>query len=128
MAASWYRVLNRSRPLARPLRVRLCATGWCRLRGLMFRVHLDPEEGLLFQWSRPGRWRTAIHMWGMRFPLTLVWVDAHHRVVDVRLGRPWRTVAVPRRPAQYVLELHASRLSEFHLGDHLVWEPLEGTS
>ncbi len=122
--ATWYRVRNHTHMLSRPLRVRLCASVWCRFWGLMFRPHLDSEEGLLFQWSRPGRWSTAIHMWGMRFPLTLVWLDAHRRVVDVRLGRPWRTVAVPRHPAQYVLELHVSRLSEFHVGDLLSWEPV----
>ncbi len=112
-----YRVENRTRPLARPLWVRVCRQGLCRLLGLMFRRSLREEEGLLFVWPRSGRWSTAIHMAFMFFPLALIWLDERGVVVDRRLGRPWRTIAVPRQPARYVLELHASRLEDFQMGD-----------
>lgn len=119
----WYRVENHTHPLGQALWVRRCADWWCRFLGLMFRASLHPQEGLWFTWSRPGRWQAAVHMWGMRFPLALVWLDPELRVVEVRLARPWRTVAVPRRAVQHLLELPASRLSHFHLGDRLTLSP-----
>ncbi len=123
--ARYVDVQNRTRPLSRPLRVRVCDRGLCRLLGLMFRASLPETEGLLFVWPRAGRWSTAIHMWGMFFPLALIWLDDRGVVVDRRIGRPWRTVAVPRHPARYVLELHLSRYDDFHIGDwvHFVEKP-----
>lgn len=121
---TWYAIENRTHPLTHPLRVRRCAKSLCRFRGLMFRRDLDPQEGLMFVWHRPGRWSTAIHMWGMFFPITILWLNDEGRIVDKRLGRPWRTIAVPREPARFVLELHASRFHEFHIGDVLHWRLL----
>ncbi len=117
-----YRLFNRTRPLAQPLWVRLCASWWCRLRGLMGRPTLAPDDGLLFVWPRPGRLDTAIHMFGMRFDLAVVWLSTERRVVDVRLAQAWRSVLVPRAPARYVLELHPERYPDFRIGDRLDWQ------
>ena len=117
-----YRVFNRTRPLAAPLWATPCATWWCRFRGLMGVPHLDPREGLLLTWPYPSRWGTAVHMFGMRFDLAIVWLDPARRVVDVRIARAWRSVLVPRAAAQYVLELHPTRAPEFRVGDRITWE------
>ncbi len=120
---TWFRVYNRTHPLERGLWVRLCDTWWCRLRGLMFRRGLRPDEGLLFTWPRAGRWQAAVHMWGMFFPLALVWLNGDLQVVDVRSARPWRTVAVPREPARYLLELPLPWRQAFAIGHRLALEP-----
>ncbi len=117
-----YRVVNRTRPLAAPLWVAPCTTWWCRLRGLMGRAALPPDQGLLFVWPRAGRLDTAIHMFGMRFDLAVIWLDHERRVVDARLARAWRSILIPRAPARFVLELHPSRLAEFAIGDHIDWQ------
>ena len=117
-----YRVFNRTRPLRAALWVTPCARWWCRLRGLMGRAALAPDEGLLFIWPRAGRLDTAIHMFGMRFDLAVIWLDDARRVVDARLARAWRSVLVPRARARYVLELHPSRLDEFRIGDQIDWQ------
>ncbi len=115
----WFRVENLTRPLARPLRVQACQTFFCRLRGLMARPTLPVEQGLLFLWPRPTRWGAAVHMFFMRFPLALVWLDAQDTVVDVRPAYPWRTIAVPKAPATRLLELALARLPEFQPGDRV---------
>ncbi len=117
-----YRIVNRTRALPTPLWATLCATWWCRFWGLMGRAALPPDQGLLFVWPRAGRWDTAIHMFGMRFDLAVVWLDDRRRVVDVRLARAWRSVLVPKAPARFVLELHPQRLTDFAEGDQIDWQ------
>ncbi len=114
-------ITNHTHPLDAPLIVQACGTFACRLRGLMGRRDLSPDDGLLFRWPKAGRGDTAIHMLFMRFPIAAIWLDAQGRVVDARYARPWVDFLIPRRPAQYLLEIHPNRLREFHLGDHITW-------
>lgn len=119
------RVENRSRPLRRPLQVRDCVTFACRLRGLMFRRALSPEEGLLLRGGRMSRLDSAIHMLFVYFDLGVLWLDAQGRVVDRRRARRWRPLYVPSCPARDVLEIHPDRLEEFQLGDRLHFAALD---
>jgi hypothetical protein len=75
-------------------------TPWTRLRGLLGRGSLAPEEGLLI---RPT---SSIHMLFMRFAIDAVFLDKELRVVKVvRDLRPWRFAAA--RGAKMVVELPA---------------------
>src|SRR5713226_9837313 len=56
-------------------RLRLAHTPWARLRGLLGTKALDPGDGL---WLRPCR---QIHMFGMRYAVDAVFLDARQRVV-----------------------------------------------
>lgn len=115
-------IRNQTRALKLGLQADFCDRFWCRLRGLMFRRQLAPQRGLVLAEAGESRLGAAIHMLGMAFDLTIVWLDSGYRVVDVRLARRWRSFLVPRKPARYVIELHAARFEEFHLGDQLVFE------
>jgi len=121
MALTRLRLVNHTSPLAAPLTVQACETFACRFRGLMGRRFLAPSEGLLFRWPKAGRLDTAIHMLFMRFPIAAIWLSPEGRVVDARYARPWVDFLIPRQPAQFLLELHADRLKEFHLDDHVTW-------
>jgi len=80
-------------------RLRPAHTHWSRLRGLLGTSHLPPGEGL---WLMPC---DQVHMFGMRYAIDAVFLDAERRVVHVveRLG-PGRIS--PRVPgAASVLEL-----------------------
>ena len=88
----------------------------------MGRAALPSDQALLFAWPRAGRLDTAIHMFGMRFDLAVIWLDDERRVVDARLARAWRSILIPRAPARFVLELHPSRGPEFAVGDHIDWQ------
>jgi uncharacterized membrane protein (UPF0127 family) len=97
----------------------MCATFSCRLRGLTFRQALAEEEGLLMDMGRSSRAESAIHMLGVFFDLAIIWLDESLTVVDCRLARRWVSVMAPALPARFVLEAHASRMSEFRPGEHL---------
>jgi uncharacterized protein len=81
-------------------RCKVAETPLTRLRGLLGRSGLRPDEGLLI---RPT---SAIHTCFMRFPIDVVFLDRDLVVVGIRthLG-PWRVAA--RRGAKAVLELAA---------------------
>ncbi len=73
---------------------------WTRLRGLLGRSGLEPEEGLLI---RPAG---SVHTFFMRFPIDCVFLDRDLVVVAVREAvRPWRTAS--GRGAKSTLELAA---------------------
>jgi hypothetical protein len=71
-----------------------------RMRGLLGRRGLGPDEGILL---RPAG---SIHTFFMRFPIDAVFLDRDHRVVRVAATLPpWRFAAARRSRA--VLELRA---------------------
>lgn len=85
-----------------------------RMWGLLGRRHLPAGEGLLLE---PA---PAIHTAFMRFPIDVVFLDAHLRVIKiVEALPPWRSVAA--RHARAVLELAAgeARRRGVTLGDRL---------
>ena len=70
-----------------------------RLRGLIGTDGLLPGQGLLIEPCN------SVHMFGMRYPLDLVFADAEGVVCGVvEAIRPWRMTR-PYRGARYVIEL-----------------------
>ena len=116
------RLLNASTNSVLLSNVTWCASFLCRLRGLMFRAALAEGEGLLLVERRDSRLDTAIHMFFMRFPIGVVWLDAGFRVVDTCLARPWRPYYAPRAPARYTLETSPALLDKIAIGDELKFE------
>jgi uncharacterized membrane protein (UPF0127 family) len=100
-------------------RVVRCDTFWRRGRGLMFRRGLAEDEVYLFVEGREGVAQTAIHMFFVFFPIAVLWLDRHRRVVDVALARPFRPYYAPARPAQYYVEGYPSLLERVNVGDEL---------
>lgn len=86
---------------------------WQRMRGLLGRKALDPDEGMLF---RPAG---SIHMFFMRFPIDAIFCDRELVVIDVERGlAPWRMAG--RRGAKVVIELAAGAAAGVEPGDRLV--------
>lgn len=115
-------IRNQTRALKIGLKADYCDRFLCKLRGLMLRSELTEGSGLVLAEDSEGRLNAGIHMLGMTFDLAIVWVDNAYRVVDVRLAKRWRSFLLPRKPARYVIELHASRLEDFRIGDQLAFE------
>jgi protein-S-isoprenylcysteine O-methyltransferase Ste14/uncharacterized membrane protein (UPF0127 family) len=89
--------------------LRSAHTHWARLRGLLGTSGLAPGEGL---WIRPCR---QVHMFGMRYPIDVVFLDERLDVVHtIPALPPWATS--PRvRAATSVLELPAGTLARIGL-------------
>lgn len=100
-------------------RLRVADTHWTRLRGLLGTAALAPGDGL---WIRPCR---QVHMFGMRYPIDVVFLDDGRRVVELVSDlRPWR-VSPLVRSATSVLELPAGAIRRIGLtsGGLLTIEP-----
>jgi uncharacterized membrane protein (UPF0127 family) len=92
---------------------------WTRLRGLLGRRPLagDAVEGLLIEPCG------SVHTLGMTYPLDLVFLDRHNRVVDLCGDvAPWRFRAAQGR-ARKTLELMAGGLAAFkpRIGEEFIW-------
>jgi uncharacterized membrane protein (UPF0127 family) len=110
-------VQDSTHSLARPIQARRCASYLCRLRGYMFRKRIDPNEGLLFIYSRESRVDTSIHMLFVFTDLAVFWLDSQQTVVDKVLAKSWRPAYAPGRGARYILEAHSDHLGDFQIGE-----------
>jgi len=72
----WY-AFNITRQSFISLGVTVADTPWARLRGLLGKMRIRSDEGL---WVVPSR---GIHTFGMMFPIDVIYLDAHLRVVHL---------------------------------------------
>jgi uncharacterized membrane protein (UPF0127 family) len=99
-------------------RCALATSPLARMRGLLGRSSLAPDEGMLF---RPAG---SIHMFFMRFAIDAVFCDRDLAVIDVVRGlRPWRTAG--RRGAKVVVELAEGAAAGIGAGDRLSLATIE---
>ncbi len=97
----------------------VCNNFFTKFSGLMFRQKIDPFFGLLFSEPTESRINTSIHMFFVNFDITVLWLDKKYRIVDVALAKKWHPIYVSKAPAQYTLELHSDRFSDYSIGDQL---------
>lgn len=114
-------VVNRTRRTVVGTRVRVAERFWDRLRGFLGRPSPARGDGLLL---RPC---AAVHMFGMRFPLDLVFLSDDATVIHVKEAlQPWRrTSRIPG--ATSVLELPVGTIDSTgtEVGDRLGWDDNE---
>jgi uncharacterized membrane protein (UPF0127 family) len=116
-------IRNSNQPELSPARVKYCDSFMCRLRGLMFRDCLDPDDGLLLvQGGRDSRIDASIHMLFVPFDLNVVWINTDMTVVDKIIARAWRPAYVPAKPACYILEIHPDRWDDYQIGDKVEFQ------
>lgn len=97
-------IYNYSRQSVVCQEVEIASTFFGRLSGLMFRTSIKATAGLLLTPCR------TVHTCFMRFPVDVVFVDRHCRVVGIEIGiKPWR-MSKTHRTARYALELPAGRV------------------
>ena len=90
-------------------RVKLADTFWRRFRGLMFRREFHRGQALLFNLKKPGRY--GVHMFFVRFPIDLLYLNSNFSVIEVRSALcPWR-IHRPKVKASYIVELPAGTIS-----------------
>ncbi len=87
-----------------------------RLVGLLGTTDLRDDEALLLAPCR------SVHTWGMRIPLTVVFLDGEGIVLAVHHNvRPWRFVG--HRGARMVVEARAERWDDLAVGSRLGLPP-----
>lgn len=90
----------------------------------MFTASIPPDAGLLFVTGSESKVNSTIHMFFMRYPIAVVWMDKHGRVVDKQLAKPWRPAYAPKSPAQYYVEAHPDLLNRVQVGDQLTFDEI----
>ena len=100
-------------------RVKWCATFGSKLRGLMFRRSIDPDEGLVLAEARSSIAATSIHMLFVPFDIAAIWLDEDYRVVHKILAKAWRPFYASPQPARYVLEGPPALLDRITIGETL---------
>jgi len=90
-----------------------------RFMGLMFKGSI--ERGLVLK-IPPGRGRhgSGIHMFFMRIPLDIIFLDSRRIVVDLVSIEPWKTYT-PKKPAKYIIEMKEGSISasKTEIGDQV---------
>ena len=100
--------------------VKYCDTFLSKLIGLMFSRKLKHDYGLVLVENNETRINTSIHMMFMNYDLTVLWLDKQMVIIDKVLARKWVPIYIPKKPAQYVIELHHSKFSDYSIGDKLI--------
>ncbi|HNB35305.1 MAG TPA: DUF192 domain-containing protein [Anaerolineales bacterium] len=115
-------IKNLSRSLEYPAQVGYCDSFLCRLRGLMFRARLSPDEGLLLVERRNSRLDTSIHMFFVPFDLAVFWINSDMIVVDKVVAKSWKPAYFPKAEAKYTLEIHPDRWADYEIGDKVEFQ------
>lgn len=102
--------------------VKWCASFGAKLRGLMFRRSLAPDEGLVLVEARSSIAATSIHMFFVPFDIAAIWLDEDYRVVHKVLAKTWRPFYASPQPARYVLEGPPALLDQITIGEQLQFE------
>ena len=111
------KMIDSSEPL---VHVKYCDTFWQKFLGLMGSKELQPDAGIILVDNVESKLNTSIHMFFMNYDIAVLWLDKDLVIVDKALAKRWRPYYAPKVPAQYVAELHASRISDFSIGERLV--------
>ena len=102
------------------IKVRYCDTFLSKLKGLMFTKKLPQDHGLILANNKPSRIDSAIHMFFVNYDIAVLWLDQEWVIVDKTLAMRWQPFYMPKKPAQYVLELHSTKLNEYQVGEKLI--------
>jgi len=111
--------------------VETASSPWKKTRGLMFRRELASDSGLFMVFERERK--HEIWMFGMRFPIDIIFINSDRMVVDIRhsvkpIGgdpKTWR-IYKPKQKCKYVLEVNAGLASKTgtEIGDTLSFNHL----
>ncbi len=116
------RVVNAARSTVLGSSIAVADSSWTRLRGMLGRPQPGTGEGLLLAPCR------GVHMYGMRYPLDVIFVNEDGVVVQVypALSPGSRTPVI--RGAAFALELPTGTVAATStaIGDALYWTPVNG--
>lgn len=90
------------------IRIQVATTAKEQQQGLCCRDSLEPDEGMLFVYDKPGDYR--FWMKDTRIPLDMYWINGEKSIVhieeNVQPGSYPKSFSSPK-PAQYILETNA---------------------
>jgi uncharacterized membrane protein (UPF0127 family) len=95
----------------------LADTALTRMKGLLGRKELAPDEGILL---RPAG---SVHTAFMRFPIDVLFLDRDNRIVKIAANlRPWRAAGARKAAAAAELRAGEAERRGLRVGDRLSYE------
>ena len=94
-----------------------------KARGLRFSPRLKKGHAIILAGTTESQIETIVDMLFVFFPIDIIWTDHHQMVVDLRIGvKPFTPLLIPRKAAQYVIELPANTAMRVRIGDKISFE------
>ncbi len=90
----------------------------------MFQNNVSADGGLLFDEKRDSRLNSSIHMFFMRIPIAVFWVNSGNILVSKAYAKPWHPFYAPSAPARYIIETCASNLDLWNVGDKILFDEI----
>jgi uncharacterized membrane protein (UPF0127 family) len=89
-----------------------------KAKGLMFSAQIK-DTGYIFPFSTPRR--IDLHMFFVFFPIDLLFLDEHKKVIEIKEGFMPFTLYCSKKKANYLIELPAGIIKESatRIGDEL---------
>ncbi|MBU0636014.1 DUF192 domain-containing protein [Candidatus Micrarchaeota archaeon] len=116
-------LFNKSNPQTIMQKVRFANTLWQRFKGLMFLPKKRFDFALIFDFGSETQERASIHMLFVFFFISVVYLDAQKKVVDIKQNlRPGTLFYMPKKKARYLIELPPEKAKEIKLNDTLDWK------
>lgn len=109
-------MVNATRGTTVASRPEIATSFLARGRGLMFRTSFEDGQAMIINPC------SSIHMFFMRVPLDVLYLDSDHTVVRAQAGiKPWRVGPLHTRNAVYVIELPTGTISRSNteVGDRI---------
>ena len=87
------------------------------MKGLMFTIPLEKEQGIILVAKKESILQTSIHMFFVFYPIDVLWLNAKKQVVDKKERLlPFTPLARPKSPAKYVVELASGTANNIVVG------------
>lgn len=98
---------------------KICKTYFSKLRGLMFRKKFKNFDSLIMINKKETKHNSAIHMFFVFYPISIIWLNNEHIIVDKKRFYPFHPLYVPKLKAKYILELPIEKGETLNIGDKI---------
>ena len=101
-------------------KVKYCSDIFSRSKGLRFAKPLRKGQAIILAAKEESIMETTIDMFFVFFPIDVLWLNKEKEVVDIKRNvKPFTPMAIPRKPAKYVIELKKNLTSQIKIGDKI---------
>lgn len=109
-----YKIINKTKGICIAQNGQEAATFFQRFLGLMLREGIAKDEALIFHNVN------SIHMFFMRFPIDVVYLDKSNKVLKIKHSlKPWRMSSCVRAKATIELPSQKAKETAIEIGDSL---------
>jgi len=88
-------------------------TWFQKAKGIMFRKKLT--TAVVFDMNFESKANSAIHSFFVYVPFDVVFLNSKKKIVDMKTVNPWTFLVVPKKAAQYIIEIPKGTIKKHKL-------------